>query len=78
MTLEDLRRGPATISVGMAAEILGVSRGSAYAAARRYVETRGKDGIPARRIGRRIIVPTAALLRFLAIEPDAPSERGPE
>ncbi len=52
---------PATISVERAGEILGVSRRSAYRAV-----ARGQ--IPTIRLGRRLQVPTAALLRLLGIE----------
>jgi excisionase family DNA binding protein len=47
-----------TISVERAGRLLGVSRGSAYEAVRR-------GEIPSIRIGNRIVVPTAALVRLL-------------
>ena len=50
-----------------AATILGISRGSAYEAARR-------GDIPTIRLGRRLVVPTAALRRLLAIDPSPTAE----
>jgi excisionase family DNA binding protein len=47
------------ITVSEAASILGISRGSAYEAAKR-------NEIPTIRIGRRLLVPLAALERMLA------------
>jgi excisionase family DNA binding protein len=48
-----------TISVEEAGRLLGISRGSAYEAARR-------GDIPTIRIGKRLIVPVAGLERLLA------------
>lgn len=61
MRLEQL---PPTISVERAAEILGVSRSSAYRAAKR-------GEIPTFKIGRRLLVPTAKLVVLL--RPDSPA-----
>ena len=49
----------ATLSVDAAAKYIGVSRSSAYEAIRR-------GELPAIRIGRRLLVPVAALERMLA------------
>lgn len=49
-----------TISVEDAGKLLGMSRPSAYAAVQR-------GDIPAIRIGRRVIVPTAKLLAMLGL-----------
>jgi excisionase family DNA binding protein len=50
-----------TMTVEDAGEALGISRGSAYEAA--------KNGqIPTIRIGRRLVVPTAALRRMLMLD----------
>lgn len=57
---EDHLWSRATITVAEAATILGVSRRSAYQAAR-------TDELPTITIGRRILVPTAALRRFLGM-----------
>ena len=51
-----------TVSIEDAGRILGISRGSAYTAA-------AKGDIPTIRIGKRLLVPRAALDRLLAEEP---------
>jgi excisionase family DNA binding protein len=51
-------RDKSTVTIEEAAPIIGVSRGSAYAAAR-------SGEIPTLRIGRRLLVPVAALRRLL-------------
>jgi excisionase family DNA binding protein len=53
---------PATMSVEQAGELLGISRRSAYRAA-------AAGQLPTLRLGRRILVPTAALHRMLDITP---------
>lgn len=53
--LEDL---PPTVSVGDAAKILGIGRGTAYEAARR-------GEIPTIKIGKRLLVPTSRLRQLL-------------
>jgi excisionase family DNA binding protein len=55
---------PLTVSVEEAAHLLGISRGHAYA-----LVNRGE--IPSLRLGRRIVVPRAALDRLLDIPDDA-------
>ena len=57
-----------TLTIKQAAETLGISRGSAYEAARR-------GEIPTIRIGRRLIVPRAALERML--EGELPAKQVP-
>ncbi|HEV2545919.1 MAG TPA: helix-turn-helix domain-containing protein [Stellaceae bacterium] len=49
-----------TITVEQAAEILGISRGSAYALA-------NSGELPVIRMGRRLLVPKAALYRLLGM-----------
>ena len=51
-----------TLTVDMAASVLGISRNSAYEGVR-------SGQIPSVRIGRRILVPTARLIDLLGIEP---------
>lgn len=58
---------PPTLTVERAAEILGVSRQSAYEGVKR-------GEIPSIRVGRRLIVPTAQLLRLLGVEEPARPE----
>lgn len=57
----------ATLTVDEVSEILGLSRGTAYEAVRR-------GQIPALRIGRRIVVPTARLRAELGIDRPLPQE----
>ena len=59
MALPDPNDEP-TISVERAGELLGISRGLAYA------QARGGE-IPTIRLGKRLVVPTAALLRLLGV-----------
>jgi len=50
-----------TITIDRTAPLLGISRASAYAAAR-------SGEIPTIRIGRRLLVPTAALRKLLGLD----------
>lgn len=59
-----------TLGIDAAAEFLGISRNHAYEAAKR-------GEIPSIRIGRRIRVPTAALLRMIDVEPTPAAEVEP-
>ena len=60
MTIPDPAVRP-TLTVEEASEALGVSRTSAYEAVR-------NGEIPSIKIGRRVVVPTAALRRLLALD----------
>ena len=60
------RMGRVTITVGEAAEMLGISRTSAYLCARRRE-------IPTVRLGRRVLVPVARFMAMLEADP-APHE----
>lgn len=51
----------ATVTVEFAGEALGISRGLAYDAARR-------GDLPTIRVGRRLLVPTAALRRMVGLD----------
>ena len=55
------------LTVEEAAEVLGISRGSAYRAV-------GQGEIPVLRLGRRLVVPRAALARMLALGDPAARE----
>jgi excisionase family DNA binding protein len=61
----EVARTRATLNVEEAARLLGISRTVAFEQARRYVETGGAEGIPALRIGRRLLIPTSRLLSWL-------------
>jgi excisionase family DNA binding protein len=65
MLLPDPRERP-TLTVEEAAAILGIGRGSAYEA----VQT---GALPALRIGRRLVVPTAAIHRLLGFPVPEPA-----
>jgi len=62
------------LTVEEAASVLRISRASAYQAARAWRRTR-RDGLPVVQIGRRLLVPRAAIEALLAdvIEPDVDS-----
>jgi excisionase family DNA binding protein len=49
------------LRVEEAAQVLRISRTSAYALTRRFLDTDGREGLPAVRIGRSVRVPAAAL-----------------
>lgn len=55
---------PAFVSVADAAEYLGIGRGLAYKQVNKFIATGGRSGIPAKRVGRRILVPIAGLAGF--------------
>lgn len=57
------------LTVEEAAEVLRISRGAAYALARRWLETNGSEGLPCIRLGRTVRVPRAALANLLAALP---------
>jgi excisionase family DNA binding protein len=61
-------RGRLTCSINEAAELLGIGRSTAYAAAR--------DGsLPTVRLSHRLLVPTAKLLAMLEAEPETGERR---
>jgi excisionase family DNA binding protein len=55
-----------TLSVEEAGELLGIGRSLAYSKA-------ASGELPSIRLGRRLVVPTAAILRLLGREVEAPS-----
>lgn len=66
--IPDPRERP-TLTVEQAGAFLGLGRSAAYAAV-------GRGEIPTIKFGRRIIVPTAALLRLLAVDDGRPPPGG--
>jgi len=60
----DDRLDPAFWTVERAAQFLGISRGSAYKLANEYLATNGRVGVPVIRLGRRLMVPRAVLVRL--------------
>jgi hypothetical protein len=49
-------------------EFFGLSERSSYAAAHRYLETDGEEGLPCVRIGGRLVAPTGEILRMLGFD----------
>ena len=52
---------PEYLTIEEAAALLRIGRTSAYALAREWRETRGREGLPVVRLGRQLRVPRAAL-----------------
>ena len=65
--ITDGLRVPEMLTVTEAARILHVGRTAAYQMAKRWLETDGQEGIPARRVGRLIRIPSAELEHHLGI-----------
>lgn len=55
---------PIFMGVDDAARLLGISRSLAYDMANRWIVSGGEDGLPALRLGRRILINRAALERW--------------
>lgn len=64
-SLEEL---PEVLTVEEAAAVLRIGRGAAYALARQYLATEGREGLPVVRLGRSLRVPQAKLLRLLRLD----------
>jgi excisionase family DNA binding protein len=47
-----------------AARLLGISRSSAYNLANRWIDTKGVEGLPSIRLGRRLLVKRSALEKW--------------
>ena len=64
----------AALTIPEVAQLLGISRGSAYEAAR------GGEiaGVPVLRVGRRLLVPRAPLLAALGLDPQTVDETADE
>jgi excisionase family DNA binding protein len=60
------------LTVQEAATRLRISRTAAYVLARRWLETAGRDGIPAVRIGRSVRIPAAAFEQWARGLPFSP------
>lgn len=63
---------PDVLTVEEAAHILRIGRNSAYALARRWLASDGKEGLPAVRLGRNVRIPRPALEQLLGCELTAP------
>lgn len=55
------------LTIEEASQVLRIGRGAAYALARRWNASGGREGLPVVRFGRSLRVPRAALLRLLDI-----------
>jgi hypothetical protein len=62
MTLDEM---PEVLTVPEVARVLRISRGSAYAEARRFELTGGREGLPVVRIGRSMRTPREQLRRWI-------------
>jgi excisionase family DNA binding protein len=58
---------PAFLRVREAAVVLGISNSAAYELANAWLATEGGTGLPAVRMGRRILIPRAAIDRMAAV-----------
>ena len=56
---------PEVLTVEEAADVLRISRNSAYMLARRWRDTDGREGLPVISLGRNLRVPRAGLSRLL-------------
>ncbi|HVA75393.1 MAG TPA: helix-turn-helix domain-containing protein [Acidimicrobiales bacterium] len=66
MALEDL---PEFLTVEEAAEVLRISRTSAYLLTQRWRYTRGQSGLPVQRLGRLLRVPRPQAIERMAVSP---------
>lgn len=60
-------RLPDVLTIEEAARVLRIGRGAAYALARQYLDSGGREGLPVVRLGRSLRVPRAGLLRLLDV-----------
>ncbi len=66
--LRALEQGRLTVlTVEEAALVLRIGRGAAYAAARRWRDTKGRDGLPVIAFGRSLRVPADVLKQMLTV-----------
>lgn len=57
----------AFLRVREAAAVLGISNSAAYELANAWLTTKGETGLPAVRLGRRILIPRAAIDRLASV-----------
>jgi hypothetical protein len=60
---------PLMLNIDQTCEVLSIGRSLAYAQARRYLTTAGREGIPAVRIGGALRIPRTALVEMLLATP---------
>ena len=66
----------AFLRVREAAMVLGISNSAAYELANAWLESEGRMGLPAVRMGRRILIPRAAIDRLAAVGSDGAASAG--
>ncbi len=71
MRLDEL---PPFLRVKQAQELMQLGRSQIYEQTRLFRSTGGREGIPVVRFGRSLRIPTAALLRLAALEPEVRAE----
>ena len=59
---------PTFLTVEQAAQLLGVSRNTAYLATKRYRQTGGQEGLPVVKIGGCLRVPVAVIERMTQLD----------
>jgi excisionase family DNA binding protein len=69
-------RESAFLHVREAAVVLGISNSAAYELANAWLATDGRTGLPAIRMGRRILIPRAAIDQLAAVGSDNGSSLG--
>ncbi len=62
---------PEVLTIEEAAKVLRIGRGAAYALARQWLDSGGRQGLPVVRLGRSLRVPRAGLLRLLDVSGEA-------
>jgi excisionase family DNA binding protein len=65
-----VRTGETAFLLREAAEVLGISNSAAYELANAWLATDGQTGLPAVRMGRRILIPRSAIDRLAAVGTD--------
>ncbi len=71
-TIPDPRQVP-VLPVAEAGRLLLMGRSKAYLQARRYIETNGREGIPAIQFGHRLVCPTAKVIELLGLDQEGPA-----
>lgn len=66
--------GPDLLTVEEVARILRIGRNSAYALARQWLASGGKEGLPAVRLGRTVRIPRPALEQLLGCHLTVPPD----
>jgi excisionase family DNA binding protein len=64
------------IRVDEAARLLGISRSLAYEMANRWISSNGSEGLPAVRLGRRLLINRSRLLQWASCETDRSDHSG--